>query len=101
MRNVTPQPYQPPRSMFGGAAAANRTSTDDLLQEYGIDFRSEFSKLATATAAPTRPTTLPQPTNQPALLLPTATGAKPASGGQPNFGKFFRCSDMFIKPMRA
>ena len=88
MRNVTPQPYQPPRPTFGGAAA-NRTSTDDLLQEYGIDFRSEFSKLATAaTAAPTRPATLPQPTNQPALLLPTATAAKPASGGQANFGKF-------------
>ena len=81
MRHVTPQPYQPPRPFTAAASAANRTSTDDLLQEYGLD----FSKLTTAMA--TRPTTLP--TNQPAgLLLPTASAAAPANSGQANLGNF-------------
>ena len=80
MRNVTPQPYQPPRSFTAAAAPATvkRTSTDDLLQEYGLD----FSKLTTMAAR--RPATLP--TNQPGLLLPTASAAAPASSGLANLG---------------
>ena len=78
MRNVTPQPYQPPRPFTAASSAVNRTSTDDLLQEYGLD----FSKLTTMAAR--RPATLP--TNQPGLLLPTASAAAPASSGLANLG---------------
>ena len=75
MRNVTPQPYQPPRPFTAAAAAApamtvKRTSTDDLLQEYGLD----FSKLTT-TATATRPATL-STHHQPSLLLPTACAGR-------------------------
>ena len=83
MRNVTPQPYQPPRPFAAAASAVKRTSTDDLLQEYGLD----FSKLTTTTVAATRPATLP--THQPGLLLPTASTAAPSSGGQANMGTFY------------
>ena len=86
MRNVTPQPYQPPRPFTAAAAPAmtvKRTSTDDLLQEYGLD----FSKLTT-TATATRPATL-STHHQPSLLLPTALPAAPAGGGgQANLGNF-------------
>ena len=84
MRNVTPQPYQPPRPFTSAASAMNRTSTDDLLQEYGLD----FSKLTTTA---TRPATLP--TNHtaaavPGLLFPTASATAPAGSGQGNLGNF-------------
>ena len=96
MRNVTPQPYQPPRPFTAAAAAApamtvKRTSTDDLLQEYGLD----FSKLTT-TATATRPATL-STHHQPSLLLPTALPAAPAGGGHANLGNFVNYAFFHLK----
>ena len=95
MRNVTPQPYQPPRPFTAAAAApamtVKRTSTDDLLQEYGLD----FSKLTT-TATATRPATL-STHHQPSLLLPTALPAAPAGGGHANRGNFVNYAFFHLK----